>query len=75
MVIMLPVFAALLILSVLFRAIGSDSYVVKMLFAFLMLSVSFLDAGLKAAYFAHIYQYFMYFAQKQEEKISEAVPE
>ncbi len=73
MVIMLPVFAALLILSVLFRAIGSDSYVVKMLFAFLMLSVSFLDAGLKASYFAHIYQYFMYFSQKQEAEIKETV--
>lgn len=65
-VIMLPVFTALVILSVLYRAIGSDSYIVKMTFAALMLTISFVDAGLKASYLAHLYQYFMYFYQKQQ---------
>lgn len=71
MVIMVPIFVALLILSVIYRAFGSDNYILKMTFSFLMLAVSFIDAGLKAAYFAHIYQYFMYFYQKQQVSTSE----
>lgn len=61
----IPVFIALLILSLLYRVVGSDNYLVKMLFSCLMLLITFVDACLKAAYFAHIYQYFIYFYQKR----------
>lgn len=63
--VMLPIFVTLLSLSVIYRAIGSDNFVIKLFFSALVLMLSFLDAGFKASYFAHIYQYFMYFHNKE----------
>lgn len=61
---MLPVFIVLLLLSVTYRALGSDNYMLKLCFSALMIAVSFVDTLLKASYFSHLYQYFMYFYRR-----------
>lgn len=61
---MLPVFVVLLLLSVTYRALGSDNYMLKLCFSALMIAVSFVDTLLKASYFSHLYQYFMYFYRR-----------
>lgn len=66
--VMIPVFAALLALSMIYRVIGSDNFIVKLFFSSLLLIISFIDAGFKASFFAHIYQYFMYFHNKELEE-------
>lgn len=66
-----PVFAALILISVLYNIINVDNDIVKFIFVTLILSVSFIDAALKASFFAHAYQYFLYFDKKEKSKVSE----
>ena len=42
----------------------SDSHVLQIIFTFLAMSVSFFDACLKASFLSHLYQYYMYYADK-----------
>lgn len=66
---MLPGWIAFMILGVIFRA-APDVYVIKIIFAALTLIVSFIDVGLKASYFAHLYQYFIYYYRKWQQEES-----
>lgn len=68
MLMMVPVIVSLFIISFLFKLLGTDNYVVKFVFVGLVLALTFLDACLKAAYYAHLYQFFT-FHYKAEKKI------
>lgn len=65
-VIMLPGWISLIVLMLVYRGLNTDIYLIKMLFATLTLIISFADAGIKASYWAHLYQYFIYFYQKRQ---------
>lgn len=62
----IPVFAALIFISVIYKVLDVDNHFVKFIFEALILSVSFIDAALKSSFFAHVYQYFLYFDKKQK---------
>lgn len=65
---MLPIALIGVCLSLTYRAIGSDNYILNLIFSFLMILLSFVDSLLKASYFSHLYQYFMYFYHKENEQ-------
>lgn len=63
---MLPIALSLIALAYLFRFIGGEQYwVVKLIFVAIAMFLSFLDACLKGAYYAHLYQYFVFYKNKQ----------
>lgn len=62
----IPTFVALMILSLIFKALGLENVIFKLLFSFLVISISFIDSALKASFFAHAYQYFIYFDKKDK---------
>lgn len=66
---MLPVIIILTILSSLYDAMGLGGFVADFIMAALVLGFSFLDTALKAAYFSHIYQYFVYFWKHSEDLV------
>lgn len=61
---MIPAAVLIYLTALLYNAIGSENYVVKFIFAVLILGLSFLDSCFKASFFSHIYQYFTYFQKK-----------
>lgn len=63
----LPVVLLMALLSIIFKLIGSDGYVVRFVFVLLVFALSFLDSCFKASFFAHIYQYFTFYRDKAEE--------
>lgn len=67
-IMMVPAALLLIILSLLFKLINSDLYVVKLVFVALIYALSFLDSCFKASFYSHIYQYFIYFKDKIEVK-------
>lgn len=60
MLMMVPVITLLLVISVLFKLFATDNYIIKFVFVGLVLALTFLDACLKAAYYAHLYQFFTF---------------
>lgn len=64
-ILMLPILIFLFILSYCFNLLESNNILIKVMFTLCLFILSFIDAGLKATFFAHIYQYFMYFYQKK----------
>lgn len=64
---MLPIALSLIVLAYVFKLIGGEQYwVVKLIFVAIVMFLSFLDACLKGAYYAHLYQYFVFYKDKQE---------
>lgn len=71
----IPVFCLMFAASLLYRALGLDGFISKLFFSILLYAGSFLDAALKASFFAHIYQYFIYFYNKDKVVASGATVE
>lgn len=69
-VISLPMMLANIIITSLYFAIGGDNIIINFLFSFALIMASLFNEALKASFFAHVYQYFIYFynhSQKKEE--------
>lgn len=64
--IMLPVIIGFMILSFGYDFFGLEGFAADLAVAFLLLALSFFDACLKASYYSHIYQYFVYFRNHPE---------
>ena len=64
--IMLPVIVVITLLTMLYDALNLSGFLADLIMALLLLGLSFFDATLKASYFSHIYQYFVYFWRRQE---------
>lgn len=64
---MLPIAITLLVISAIFAAIGSDSFIIKFIFVTLVMFLSFFDTCVKAGFYSHIYQYFLFFQDKKED--------
>lgn len=65
---MLPCAIAIFILGWLYQTVGAESYIAKFAFLFILIALSFLDSCFKASFIAHIYQYFVYFRNKKQNK-------
>lgn len=63
---MIPAALMLVLVSLLYKAIGVNHYVVDFIFVALVLALSFLDSCFKASFYAHIYQYFIYFQEQSK---------
>lgn len=63
---MLPVVITVTLLTMLYGALNLSGFLVDLIMAFLLLGLSFFDAALKASYFSHVYQYFVYFWHHSE---------
>ena len=63
---MLPVVITVTLLTMLYGALNLSGFLVDLIMAFLLLGLSFFDAALKASYFSHVYQYFVYFWRHPE---------
>lgn len=64
---MIPIAIVLLVISAIFAAIGSDSFIIKFIFVAMVMFLSFFDTCVKASFYSHIYQYFLFFQDKGEE--------
>lgn len=67
---MLPIALILLIISSIFAVIGSDSFIIKFVFVTMVMFLSFFDTCVKAGFYSHIYQYFLFFQDKTEEAVN-----
>ena len=63
---MLPVIISVTLLTKLYGALNLSGFGTDLAMAFLLLGLSFFDAALKASYFSHVYQYFVYFWRRAE---------
>ena len=63
---MLPVVITVTLLTMLYGALNLSGFLADLIMAFLLLGLSFFDAALKASYFSHVYQYFVYFWRHPE---------
>ena len=62
-IMMIPTVVFAAVLSFIYQSVdGTDTVAVKVVFAALIMLVSYFDACLKSSFHSHIYQYFMYFA-------------
>lgn len=61
---MIPAALLLVLVSLLYKLFGVSNYVVDFIFVALILALSFLDSCFKASFYAHIYQYFIYFQEQ-----------
>lgn len=61
LLLMLPCAAALFILAIVYKLLGFDNAIARFIFSALVLALSFLDSCIKASYFAHIYQFFVFY--------------
>ena len=64
-VMMIPGFLVMYVLMITYNYIASDSYIVNLIFAGLVLALSFLDSCFKASFYSHIYQFFVYYRDKK----------
>ena len=64
-VMMIPGAILLYILAFAYNGIGGEGFVINTIFTILVLALSFLDSCLKASFFAHIYQYFIFYKNKK----------
>lgn len=64
-IMMLPCTIAIYALGTLYQITGADTYIVKFVYMFILLALSFLDSCFKASFFAHIYQYFTFYQKKK----------
>ena len=64
----LPAMILLFFLGTAINALQIEGVMARVLFSFLNISLSLINAMLKACYLSHIYQYFMYFYNQQKEK-------
>lgn len=55
----------LYLLAFLYQAVGVEGYLLKVLFTMMVLGLSFMDSCFKASFIAHIYQYFIFYKNKQ----------
>lgn len=68
----LPMMAALLVVSSFLLAVPMENWVAKLAVSLVVVSLTMLNAILKACYLAHIYQYFIYFYnQRTPEAVAE----
>lgn len=65
----LPITILNIIFASLYYAIGSESWIINCLFSFILVMTSLLNDALKASFFAHAYQYFLYFEQKAAQEV------
>ena len=57
-----------LLVSSLYMALGTENILINLFFSFIQIELSLFYHALKASFMAHIYQYFIYFYKKSEEK-------
>lgn len=62
-----PMVVLAILMGIVFQFIGYDSWLLKLGFVLVFMILTYLDAALKASFYAHIYQYFMYYSKKKEE--------
>lgn len=65
-IMMVPVAFFLVMISMLFKFLGAENWLLKLVFVALVLSLSFLDACLKASYYSHVYQYFIFYQNRNK---------
>lgn len=65
---MLPVIITVTLLTMLYNGLNLSGFVADLTMAFLLLGLSFFDAALKASFFSHVYQYFVYFWRRPGER-------
>ena len=58
---MLPCAIGVLVLTLVYQIFTPEIYISKMIYAILLVTVSFLDTCFKASFFAHIYQFFTFY--------------
>ena len=71
-ILMVPGAIAVFLLTFLYQTMGVESYPVKFIFMVMVLGLSFLDSCFKASFFAHIYQYFTFYKDKEQKTEKEA---
>ena len=64
----LPVMILLMLLGTIMRILQIEGFIGQVIFSFLGISLSLINAMLKACYLSHAYQYFMYFYNQQQEE-------
>lgn len=67
-VISLPMALANVFVAGLYYAVGVESWVLKLVFSFILIGLNLLNDVLKASFLAHIYQYFIYFYNHNQPK-------
>ena len=65
-VMMIPCGIIVLILSFLYGLLGMDNYLINEIFVIVVIAVSLADSCLKASFYAHVYQFFKYYQDKQQ---------
>lgn len=66
----LPVLVALLAVSAFLQAAPIENWLAKLLISFVLVTLTMLNAILKACYLAHIYQYFIYFYNQRTAEVT-----
>ena len=66
LVIMIPITFLVIALTSVYQAIASDTAILKFTFVFLIFALTFLDACLKASYYSHLYQFFTFYDNQDE---------
>lgn len=64
-VMMIPGAILLYILAFAYNSLGGEGFILNTIFTVLVLALSFLDSCFKASFFAHIYQYFVFYKNKK----------
>lgn len=67
-IMMIPGAILLYVLALIYNIIGADMYITDLLFTILVLALSFLDSCFKASFFAHVYQYFVFYKNKKSKE-------
>lgn len=63
-VLFIPYVLFIFIIGILFRMIGVESLVIKIIYAAVLMALTYFGACLRASYYAHIYQYFIFYKKK-----------
>lgn len=63
-----PIFLLSIFISSLYMALGWDNILGKIIFSIILSYLMLLNIVLKASYYAHIYQYFIYYYEKNSKK-------
>lgn len=64
-VLMLPGMFLMFIITTLYQLSPTDDYIGKLIYVFCLIAASLFDTCIKGSFFAHIYQYFIFYKNKQ----------
>lgn len=67
-VISLPMTFAGVIITSLYFALSTENWIINFVFSFVLIMINLFNEAIKASFFAHVYQYFIYFYNRSQKK-------